>query len=73
LHDAALELSTGHEITDLARRAIDRAHGICAQDSEEQMNRLSSQTRDDLAAMVAVARKAQPGHIPSMDASLAVP
>lgn len=61
-----LELSTSHEVTDLARRAIDSAHAIRTEGSEDEMGRYASQARDDLAAMIALARAAQPGEIPNM-------
>jgi hypothetical protein len=66
-----LELSTNREVTDLARRAIDSAYGIRAQGSEDEMSRYSYQARDDLAAMIAVARAAQPGTIPGLETALA--
>jgi hypothetical protein len=65
-----LELSTSHEITDLARRAIDSTHAIRTEDSEDEMSRYAAQARDDLAAMIARARAAQPGEIPNMTVAL---
>jgi hypothetical protein len=44
-----LELSTSHDITDLAKRAIDSAHAIRTQDSWDEISRYSYQTGDDLA------------------------
>ena len=66
-----LELLTSRGITDLANRAIDSAHSIRAQNSENEMGRRSYQARADLEAMVAAARAAQPGTIPGMEAVLA--
>ena len=65
-----LELSTSSEITQLARSAIDNAHSIQSQDTEDGMSHYSYQARQDLAAMVASARAAQPGAIPGMEAVL---
>jgi hypothetical protein len=62
-----LELSTNRKIADLAKNAIESAHGIRAQSSEDEMGRYSYQARIDLEKMVAAARAAQPGIVPGME------
>lgn len=67
-----LELSTDNpDLSQQARRAIDRAASIRKPDSQAEMDRRADQVRADLAEMITTARLGEPGRSPFITAASA--